>query len=527
MAASFALALSLCVLLRGTSEAEARRADARNARPDVLVIQTDDQTKAALRAMRRVPGGKPRRVMPNTLRLMAGQGAEFTNYYVSNPTCTPSRASLLSGRYSHNNRLTRNSGESGGWLGYRALPIRKTNLATVLQDSGYRTVHLGKFLNQYASKEIPPGWSGWLSDFLDYSTRSYYGYELNDGGRIRGPIGPKRYSSRRSRDHGSCSTLRSHCLYHTDLITRAALKVLPRKKRRPLYMQIDFHAPHVDEIDPAGPEPAARHYGSARGTALPRPPNFNERSVGDKPKIVRRVMRRSSPAEMKTLRIAYQKTLESLRSVDESVGRIVRGLRRSGRLKNTYIFFVSDNGFFNGEHRIRSSKFLAYEEATSVPLLVRGPGVRKGIRIGEPAANIDLAPTILKLTGNTGRMKVDGRSFSGYWKRKRKASRRPILLESAAGIPLRRQSRERNLNGRLAGMPWIGLRVGPWKYVRYGRGGQTELYDLHKDPYELRNLGRRRGHRKLKRYMARSLRKLEECAGPECRRPLPRWPRSR
>ena len=499
-------------------------ADARKGRPDVVVIQTDDQTGASLRAMRRVPGGTARRVMPNTLRLMAGQGAEFTNYYVSNPTCTPSRASLLSGRYSHNTRLTHNSGERGGWPGYEALPIRKRNLATVLQDSGYRTVHLGKFLNYYGSTEIPPGWSGWFSDFLDYSTRNYYGYELNDGGRIRGPLGSKEYQPKRNKDHGNCRTLRSHCLYHTDLVTRAALKQIPRKEQRPLYMQIDFHTPHVDEINPAGPEPAARHYGSARGTALPRPPNFNEGSVGDKPKIVRRVMHRPGSKEKKTLRIAYQKTLESLRSVDESVGKLIRGLKRSGRLRNTYIFFVSDNGFFNGEHRIGKSKFLAYEEATSVPLLVRGPGVRKGIRIGEPAANIDLAPTILKLTGNTGRMKVDGRSFSGYWKRKRKASRRPILLESAAGITLRRQSRERSLNGRLAGIPWIGLRVGPWKYVRYGQGGQTELYDLRKDPYELRNLGTRHGHRKLKRYMAKSLRKVEECAGPTCRRPLPRWP---
>jgi arylsulfatase A-like enzyme len=140
---------------------------------------------------------------------------------------------------------------------------------------------------------------------------------------------------------------------------------------------MDYTAPHGDFRRPAGPEPATRHYNTFAGAPYPhsRSQGFNEGNVNDKPRFIREAPYLSLN-DIHTYRVYYQKALESLRSVDEGVKLIVDTLGGLHRLRNTYIVFTSDNGFFYGEHRLTGGKFIAYEPATHLPLLIRGPGIK-------------------------------------------------------------------------------------------------------------------------------------------------------
>ena len=122
--------------------------------------------------------------------------------------------------------------------------------------------------------------------------------------------------------------------------------------------------------------------------------------------------------------------LESLRDIDDGVRQIIGTLSQTGRLQNTYVIFASDNGFFFGEHRLLGGKFLAYEPATHLPLLIRGPGIKPGSSTGELAANIDIAPTVLELAGAKADKSIDGRSLVPFMRDPDLRTRRPILFES-------------------------------------------------------------------------------------------------
>jgi len=139
-------------------------------RPNVLVLETDDQTLAEME------------VLPNVKQLIGDQGVTFDNNFDSFSLCCPSRASFLTGQYSHNNNVRGNAPPVGG---YQALDKSNT-LAVWLERAGYYTVHLGKFLNGYGRPtptEIPPGWSEWHGS-VDPTTYRYYNYTLNEGGEL-------------------------------------------------------------------------------------------------------------------------------------------------------------------------------------------------------------------------------------------------------------------------------------------------------------------------------------------------------
>ena len=168
-----------------------------------------------------------------------------------------------------------------------------------------------------------------------------------------------------------------------------------------------------------------------RGAPFPHGPSegFNEGNVNDKPRFIREAPY-LSPTETHTYRVYYQKALESLRAVDDGVKQVVDTLGAMHRLRNTYIIFTSDNGFFYGEHRLTGGKFLAYEPSTHLPFLIRGPGIKPGTATGELAANIDIAPTILELAGAKADKSIDGRSLVPYLLDPSLRTRRPILFES-------------------------------------------------------------------------------------------------
>jgi arylsulfatase A-like enzyme len=515
-------------------------ASAQAERPNFLVIQTDDQSLRQLYSTWLTARGRKARTMPRTLDQIGRQGISFNRYYVTYPLCCPSRATLLSGRYAHGHRVLSNEAPRGGYdNGFRPNPIYRQNLAPWLQDLGYRTVHIGKFMNNYGGKDepaetdVPPGWSVWETTATDNSTRLYYGYRLNVNGAIQGPFGDPGYADSGLRDHPSCRDLEQLfgvCNHQIDAVTRRAQEQLTENPGAPFFMLVDYIAPHGDRGAPIGPEPAPRHYDSAIRTPLPKPPSFNERDISDKPSFIRDDAEGLDPRAVRRIRIEYQKGLESLRTVDEGVGRLLNVLRELGELENTYVFFTTDNGFFFGEHRLERAKFLPYEAATRAPLLVRGPGIRRSSRSGELVANIDIAPTILELAGARATRPIEGRSLVPFWTDTSLRTRRPILLQSfinatdvdGDGIP-DGEPRGASISIQAPLENYLGVRVGPYKYVEY-ETGDRELYDLRWDPDELESMHANRTYNRVQRYLAGLIERLEACIGSECRFEADRLP---
>jgi arylsulfatase A-like enzyme len=190
--------------------------------------------------------------------------------------------------------------------------------------------------------------------------------------------------------------------------------------------------------------------------------------------------------------------------VDQGVKQIVDELERAGELENTLLIFTSDNGYLIGEHRIRESKVLPYEPSIRVPLLMRGPGIPRGARREQLVWNGDLAPTILDAAGARAAWEPDGMSLLPFARDAGARSGRAVLLE---GPPTRRTG---------AAPTFTGLRTPDHLYVEY-LTGERELYDLRRDPYELRNLAGLPRAATVERSLAERLTRLRDCAGTSCR----------
>jgi arylsulfatase A-like enzyme len=550
------LALLAILVLAGRQEAGAAQSSAVQ-KPSFVVIQTDDSTLDQLYASLNV-GGVEVQAMPYTLSLIAGRGITFNRYYVPYPLCCPSRTSLLTGRYSHNNNVRGNVPPNGGFTGFKARQAYGHNLAPWLQAAGYRTIHIGKFLNGYGDepfddgKDVPPGWSSWHSVLTADTHHYFYGYTLNDNGVLDGPFGDSGSWETREygeRDDFGCPNAALNgkpCFYATDKFNALAWEELTATSpEQPFYLQMDYTAPHGDFRRPAGPEPAPRHYNTFAGAPFPhdRSQGFNEGNVNDKPRFIREAPYLSLQ-DIHTYRVYYQKALESLRSIDEGVKLIVDTLGGLHRLRNTYIIFTSDNGFFYGEHRLTGGKFLAYEPSTHLPLLIRGPGIKPGTSTGELAANIDIAPTVLELAGATADKSIDGRSLVPYMKDPSLRSRRPILFESfvetadveANGEPtaqrtvkeVRPRHRGDGASASIVAPPkdYEGIRLGPYKYIEWP-DGEKELYDITKDPDELNNVVRVRNLSPIRAFLHAQLIRLESCVGRRCQEVAPPFPLTR
>ncbi|MEX0620782.1 MAG: sulfatase-like hydrolase/transferase [Solirubrobacterales bacterium] len=510
---------------------------AQAARPNFVIIQTDDQNARTAKAtLRKYLGGRAL-VMPNTVREIFRGGTEFSDYYVTTPTCAPSRASLLTGQYPQNSGLTENFGSGGGWSGWRNLPANQSNLPVALQEAGYRTSHFGKFINGYwqvdenrVETTVPPGWDNWFTTSY-VSQALHYGYQVNDNGVARGGYGNPMYNANLGTDPERCSVetlLRqgnaNGCRYQADVITRAAVREIRRNSGESLYLQIDYEGPHGDGRPPVGPQPATRHVGSTAWTPVARPPNFNESDMSDKSSVIQN----SAPERMGFIRFQwlkyyYLRYLASLRAIDDGVGAIIETLRQTGKLENTYIFFLSDNGVFLGEHRFDHGKFLPYDGASQVAMAVRGPGVPGGGRSGELVANIDIAPTLLQLAGTSADWPVDGRTLIPFWRDPSRETRRPVG-STFARLQAELEPDEASLSAASPVLDYRGFRVGPYKYFRFNESGEEELYDMSRDPWELRNRINSPAYIQVKQYMRTHLPVVDGCVGAGCQAPLPQWP---
>jgi N-acetylglucosamine-6-sulfatase len=263
--------------------------------------------------------------------------------------------------------------------------------------------------------------------------------------------------------------------------------------RTPFFTYIAPHAPH----DPAIPAP--RHQEVFAGAKAPRVRSFNEADMSDKPSWIHDLpmLSRDQIAEINAL---HRNRLRALQAVDDMVGALIETLR------NTYIFFASDNGFHKGEHRLGAGKGTPYEESIRLPLRVRGPGVAADRVEERLAVNTDLAPTFAELAQvEVVPACVDGRSVMPLLRGDPSPpSRQAVLVEMTRNDPPGSDevtsATAIDWDVPTTGEFWV-LREAERVYVEYANG-ERELYDLRADPYQVDNLAAdpaRRRDRRLAR----------------------------
>jgi N-acetylglucosamine-6-sulfatase len=427
--------LIVVTLLIGGCAAEAQQT---TQKPNIIFILTDDQDARSLKRM------------PIVQREIIEKGTTFKNGILTTPVCCPSRATMLRGQYTHNHGII-----SAGKAAQLFLDggLERNTVATWLDQAGYRTALVGKYINGYAEslndstdyRHVPPGWDRWYAN----ASRDIWAKCLNENGR--------------KRCYGG----------HPDAVLAEKAEGFVRANRgsaAPLFLWLAFSAPH----DPAPYMDQDRN--RFDDTPLPKSPSFNEKDVSDKPSWVRSKPRLTRE-EIRNHTRFYRDRLRSLQTVDRAVGRLIDALADTGRLNNTYIVFWTDNGYHMGEHRLSAlggstGKGTPYVEDIRVPLIVRGPSVARG-EGQELVLNTDIAPTFAELAGAQPADFVDGRSFVPLL-------RGETSLWRTAGLIELRGSQKLNLPA------YTGMFMQNRTYVEYANGAK-ELYDLQADPYQLRN----------------------------------------
>ena len=428
------------------------------AQPNIVFIMSDDQDIATLQ------------YMPRLQELLVAQGVSFDNSFVTSSICCPSNVTALTGQYTFNHGVLNNTLPTGGFQkfvdmrtdGNPATQGDESTLATWLDDAGYNTGRVGKYLVSYPddSTYVPPGWDEWYTTYG--GSGMYFNYAMNENGQV------VRYGSA-PEDYG------------TDVLTSKAVDFINRAEANdsePFFLQFTPSAPHGANPLRNGPAiPAPRHVGMFAGATAPRTPSFNEADVSDKPPAI------SSRPLLTATQIAaidseYQTRLESLQALDEGIGQIIDTLAARGELENTYIVFTSDNGYHLGQHRALDGKFDIYEEDIRVPLIIRGPGVPAGATVEQMAVNIDLAPTMARWGQATPDRVMDGQSLT------------PLLGPDAASQNWRKDflvELYRHLPPAQNGDVIKAVRTEHEIYAEY-KSGPRELYDLTTDPYQLQNI---------------------------------------
>jgi arylsulfatase A-like enzyme len=467
--------------------------------------------------------------MRQTRRLLGSEGVRFANTFVPLPLCCPARSSFLTGQYPHNHGVW---GHGPPW-GFPAFDDAET-LPVWLQQAGYNTAFLGKYLNGYRGHDpdagadngfyVPPGWTDWKAALGLQGTYSYWGTNLNDNGRLLSLEG--QYQTRAYGRIGS-SMIR-----------------LWAAEPSPFFFWLNFTAPHtgrpceaddpgcvfggtnpkLDAEDPrVGATPAVPPDRRGRHDDLVRQaPGVDFASDSDsagKPGYLRYRPALTRFQREGLVEVARQR-YEAESVVDDQVARLITALRRTGELDDTVVMFTSDNGYFLGEHRLRLGKVLPYEPSIRVPLLMRGPGIPKGELRTDPFSMIDFAPTILALAGARAGLPTDGISMVPVVRGSDRGWHRPILTETGPrdddaalepdGTPIDYSDEHPN-----ALSPTQGIRVKGLMYIE-NAGGYRELYDLDTDPHEMDNVVDDPTYRRQVLALAHLLDRLRGCVAAEC-----------
>ena len=458
------LALLVMTLLVVGCGASAQAQDTPPERPNVVFILADDLDKRLLTSHLSD--------YPN-IQALAANGVTFENAFVTNALCCPSRSTIFTGLYSHNHHVMDNNPPTGGAPAFR--PLESEALPVWLDNAGYTTGFVGKYLNNYDGTYIPPGWDEWKGRVVG---QPYLGKDQVEGFGMDGKNAEGKT--------------------HTQVFADEAVSfVTQRAGATPYFLFVSPYAPHDPGIH------ADRYDALFSDAPLPRPPSFNERDVSDKPAWIRDEPRLRTK-QISEARRLYRNRLRSMKDVDRMVGRIVGALRETGELSSTYVVFFSDNGYHAGQHRLLlPPKRLSYEEDIKVPFIVRGPGVPTGATRSGMVLNNDLAPTFAEWARTNPLLPVDGRSLEPMLSPSPPSSWRTAFLAEAA---------PHEQIGRPA---YRAVRTKYYLHVRYANG-EKELYNLNRDPYQLDSYYLEAGDA-LKERLRGRLSSLARCTGEECR----------
>ncbi|MEO6525755.1 MAG: sulfatase [Gemmatimonadaceae bacterium] len=445
----FTLSL-LSALVLGAQQAGAQQAKPRN----VVFILTDDQRYDAMGFHPNAPEWLH---TPNLDRLARG-GVHLANAFVTTALCSPSRASILTGQYTHRHGVIDNN---------RDVPPGTRFFPQYLQRAGYRTALMGKWHMGQHTDAPQPGFDHWIS----FPGQGVYNDPvLNvDGKRVE----------RKG--------------YTTDILTDYALDWLERQRSRetgrPFFLYLSYKAVHAEFV------PAERHRGLYAAAKLAYPETMKANAEGIE----------SWPAWVKAQRSSwhgvdymyhgtiqfndfYRRYFETLQGVDESVGRVIDYLEKTGLDRNTLVIFMGDNGFSFGEHGLIDKRH-AFDESMRVPMVAWAPGlIKPGTTEKRMVMNIDIMPTVLEAarTRAPADHRVDGRSFL------------PLLRGDS--VPWRTEVfYEYYWEWNFPQTPTqFALRTDRYKYINtYGLWDQDALFDLQSDPAEANNLIASAPHQQL------------------------------
>lgn len=490
-----ALALGEASAARGGVTAAHRGATGatRDRQPNIVFILADDLSSNLVQ------------YMPN-LQAMQSEGTSFSNYFVTDSLCCPSRSSIFTGKFPHNTGVFTNSEPDGGYAVFNAHGNEALTFAVALQRGGYQTAMLGKYLNGYLpggrraaglrhhpsaapampggdGNAVPAGWNEW-----DVAGNGYreFDYVLNQNGRIV--------------RHGNQPQD-----YLTDVVAGKAEAFVRRSAPGPFFVEIATFAPHSPYI------PAPRDADRFPGLAAPRPPAFGARPGADAPRWLRSIPP-LSPADVERIDRAFRLRAQSVQAIDRMIGQLRSTLAALGD-QDTYVVFSSDNGLHMGEYSLRPGKQTPFDIDVRVPLVVVGPGVAKGQVVSAIVENVDLCPTFTELAGASAPTSPDGRSLvpllrgspATEWRHSALVEHhRPFPDPSDPDAPMRHAANPTT---------YAALRTETALYVEY-ESGETGYYDLAKDPDELVNAASSLPAAKRQR-LHDALRASKECRGAE------------
>jgi N-acetylglucosamine-6-sulfatase len=445
-----AVGATLAVLATAACSRQDKLAIEPRRRPNVVFVLVDDMRWDEIRA-----AGHPFIETPNMDRL-AREGARFLNAFATTPLCSPSRACFLTGQYAHTNGIIDNTARSS-----HDLPT----FPGELQRAGYRTGFFGKW--HMGNDDTPrPGFNHWVA--MPGQGEAIDPHLNVDGTRLvaRG--------------------------YVTDVLTDYVERFIGQSGNQPFLVYLAHKAVHPNVVQrddgavvplegqPGGFVAAERHRGRYAGLVMPRRPNAFKPPEG-KPALLRQIGQLPPLGrETATKDEEIRGRVEMLLAVDESLGRILAALAKTGSLDNTVVVFTSDHGYFYGEHGLSEERRLAYEEAIRIPFLVRyPPRVRAGSTPEQMVLSLDAAPTLIELAGLSPSGAMQGRSLTPIFDGKARDWRSSFLIEyfSDTVFP------------RIQNMGYVAVRTDHHKFIHYRElENMDELYDLAADPYEERNV---------------------------------------
>ena len=417
-------------------------------RPNVLFILVDDLGWADIGCY-----GADLHETPHIDKL-AGEGTRFTQAYAASPVCSPTRASILTGKSPARLHMTiwLEGAKSAPnlkrpWIEAKPrhnLPHEEFTIAEALHDAGYQTWHVGK-------------WHLGEAGFYPETQ----GFDLNIGGTFWGA--PATFYHPFSGLFGNIKEQRyvpglgvgNKDDYLTDRLTDEAIKLIENQGEKPFFLNLCYHTVHTP--------------------------------IEGKPEDVEYFRQKLTP-EMHHQNSEYA---AMVRHLDNNVGRLMQTLEETGKAKDTLVIFFSDNGGFvnnfkgkqvTNNHQLRSGKGSAYEGGVREPLIVRFPGITKAGAVCEtPVISMDFYPTILELTGAVGNAHQNER-LEGF-------SLVPLLKDPKAKF------RRRELHWHYphyypTTTPVSAIRDGDWKLVHYYDGDRDELYNLAEDLGEATDLAK-------------------------------------